>query len=200
MRSRAGTTGSVEPALDVASRDWVAQLRGPPAVRENTLADLRLLLVSGARFELMRRRDLLGDVPERELEGLAGEVATVALAAIVDELDRFRGSSRFTTWAYKFALREAGRRARREAWRGREIDRTVDLPERLPALRAAVEESLTPHQRDVVAALTLDDVPIDVLAERLGTARGELYATLRVARGALRAAIARHGDDLDDAD
>jgi RNA polymerase sigma-70 factor (ECF subfamily) len=173
------------------SRDWVAELRGPPAVREHALADLHLLLLHGARFELTRRRGLLGDMPERELDRLAGEAAVDALAAVVAGLDSFRGSSRFTTWAYKFALFEAGRRARREAWRGREIDFAVDLPERLDVLRAAVQESLTPHQRDVVAALVLNDVPIDVLAERLGTTRGALYATLRGARGALREAISR---------
>jgi RNA polymerase sigma-70 factor, ECF subfamily len=196
MRSGACATGSVESGGHGDSRDWVAALRGPPPLREKALADLRLLLLRGARFELMRRRQLLGDMPQRELDGLAGEAATDALTALLADLDRFRGASRFTTWAYKFVLLQAGCRARREAWRGREISLAIDLPENLRMLDSAVQESLTPHQRDVFTALALNDVPIDVLAERLSTTRGALYATLRDARGALREAISRHGEEF----
>ena len=45
---------------------------------------------------------------------------------------------------------------------------------------------LTPHQRRVLTALALNGVPIDVLAERLGTTRGALYKTLHDARRRLR--------------
>jgi RNA polymerase sigma-70 factor (ECF subfamily) len=53
--------------------------------------------------------------------------------------------------------------------------------------------ALTPHQRAVLVALTLNDVPIDVLAERLGTTRGALYKTLHDARRKLRARLADYG-------
>ena len=53
--------------------------------------------------------------------------------------------------------------------------------------------ALTPHQRDVLVALTLNDVPIDVLAERLGTTRGALYKTLHDARRNLRGHLAARG-------
>jgi hypothetical protein len=36
-------------------------------------------------------------------------------------LAEFRGESRFTTWAYKFALYEAAVKVRRRAWQRREI-------------------------------------------------------------------------------
>ena len=39
-------------------------------------------------------------------------------------------------------------------------------------------------------AVTLNDVPIDVLAERLNTTRGALYKTIHDARRKLRAALA----------
>ena len=52
---------------------------------------------------------------------------------------------------------------------------------------------LTPHQRAVLVALTLQGVPIDVLAERLGTTRGALYKTLHDARRKLRAELALQG-------
>jgi RNA polymerase sigma-70 factor (ECF subfamily) len=56
----------------------------------------------------------------------------------------------------------------------------------LDAVRTAMAEALTPHQREVFVALALNGVPIDVLAERLGTTRGALYKTLHDARRKLR--------------
>jgi RNA polymerase sigma-70 factor (ECF subfamily) len=53
--------------------------------------------------------------------------------------------------------------------------------------------ALTPHQRDVLVALALHEVPIDVLADRLGTTRGALYKTLHDARRNLRGHLAAQG-------
>ena len=47
-----------------------------------------------------------------ELDDLAVQAADDALVAIMTKLHTFRGDSRFTTWAYKFALLEAGVKAR----------------------------------------------------------------------------------------
>jgi len=47
-------------------------------------------------------------------------------------------------------------------------------------------------------AITLDGVPIDVLAERLNTTRGALYKTLHDARRKLRVALGAAGYALDD--
>ena len=64
--------------------------------------------------------------------------------------------------------------------------------------RDAAETALTPHQREVFAALALNGVPIDVLAERLTSTRGALYKTLHDARQKLRAALADAGYSLHD--
>ena len=61
----------------------------------------------------------------------------------------------------------------------------------------AIAEALTPHQRVVLVAITLNDVPIDVLAERLSTTRGALYKTLHDGRKRLRARLAADGHNLD---
>jgi RNA polymerase sigma-70 factor, ECF subfamily len=177
------------------SHEWVTALRGPPAVREEALTRLHALLLQAARFELSRRRDALRQAPDSE--DLALRAAGDALVAILAALDSFRGTSHFTTWAYKFVLLEVGVEARRRAWQGCAIGFDVELPETLQALRDAVETSLTPHQRDVFAALALNSVPIDVLAERLNTTRGALYATLHDARHRLRAAMVAGGIGTD---
>ena len=53
--------------------------------------------------------------------------------------------------------------------------------------------ALTTYQRRIAVALLVDHVPIDVLAERLGTNRGALYKTLHVARSRLRAHLVASG-------
>ena len=135
------------------------------------------------------------------------------MAALLAKLHTFRGASRFTTWAYKFVLLEAGVKARRRAWQSREVtlddeswrnladaaptaQRSVEDAELLRAIADAIESALTPHQRQVFTALALNGVPIDVLAERLESTRGALYKTLHDARRKLRAALAEAGHGL----
>ena len=65
-------------------------------------------------------------------------------------------------------------------------DDELEQTELMATLQRAVNELLTPHQRRVLVALALNGVPIDVLAERLGTTRGALYKTLHDARRKLR--------------
>jgi RNA polymerase sigma-70 factor (ECF subfamily) len=131
--------------------------------------------------------------------------------AILRKLDEFRGESRFTTWAYKFALLEAAVTLRRRAWQGREVplepeswsliaDRGGVSPsvsaegrELLAAVRDAMERELSPHQREVLVAVALNGVPIDVLAERLSATRGALYKTIHDARKKLRLHLAEGG-------
>lgn len=190
--------------------DWPRELRAGGARREHAIAELHALLLRAARFELGRRRGQLWHLDAHELDDLATQAADDALVAILGKLDTFRGQSRFTTWAYKFALLEAGVKARRRAWRGRELPLTEDgwerlrsaaaspgasarMAELLAAIGDAIATELTPHQREVLVALTLDEVPIDVLAERRGTTRGALYKTLHDARRRLRAALERQG-------
>jgi RNA polymerase sigma-70 factor (ECF subfamily) len=188
----APASAALGEALAAADHAGVAA-SASPAVREAAIADLHALLLRGARFELARRRALLADVPRGELDRLAVQAADDAMVAILATLDSFRGASRFTTWAYKFVLLEAGVSARRRAWAGRDISVAVDVRETPRAIRELVQASLTPHQQEVFAALALNGVPIDVLAERLSTTRSALYATLQVARRKLRAAAVEAG-------
>ena len=209
-RSVPGAREQGAPILADDAQIWIAALRGPAPVREPALAELHGLLLRAARFELGRRRGQLTHLSAGDVDDLATQAADDALMALLGKLDGFRGTSRFTTWAYKFALLEAGVKARRRAWQGREIaiddEAWPELPaggrsaqeraednEMLEALREAVSTSLTPHQREVFAALALNGVPIDVLAERLNTTRGALYKTLHDARRKLRVAVAAAG-------
>ncbi len=64
-------------------------------------------------------------------------------------------------------------------------------------MRVAIHEQLSAHQRQVLVAIAITGVPIDVLAERLGTTRGALYKTLHDARQKLRRSLADQGLDIE---
>jgi len=192
-----------------AEPDWVEALSTPGRPRDDAVERLHALLLRASRFEVARRRRALGYLRDN-LDDLATQAADDALMAIMAKLDTYRGESRFTTWAYKFAVLEAGTKVRRRAWQEREMPLEEEgwsrLPDRraapagdletaelLGAVRDAIADALTPHQRTVLVAVTLNDVPIDVLAERLATTRGALYKTLHDARKSLRARLAEQG-------
>jgi RNA polymerase sigma-70 factor, ECF subfamily len=196
-------------SLDAESRRWLDELRRPETARQDAVERLHALLLRAAHFEVARRRPGLPHLRGNELEEIAFEAAHDALMSVLRRLDDFRGDSRFTTWAYKFALYEAAVKLRRREWQGRELplepedwtlfSDTGPTPEREAELRELVGEvkhgmeGLTPHQRTVLVAVALNGVPIDVLAERLDTTRGALYKTLHDARTKLRRHLSCRG-------
>jgi RNA polymerase sigma-70 factor, ECF subfamily len=205
---------TLTPALDAESRDWLQSLRAKDATGQEAIARLHALLLRAARFEVARRRPTLPHLRGDEPEDIATEAADDALMSVLRRLDDFRGASRFTTWAYKFALLEAAVKLRKRAWQGREVplepegwgafssaglepDAEAEQGELLETLQSAIAEVLTPHQRRVLVALALNGVPIDVLAERLNTNRGALYKTLHDARRKLRTHLQERGLALD---
>jgi RNA polymerase sigma-70 factor (ECF subfamily) len=101
--------------MDPESRAWVAALAGDGGDREAALDRLHALLLRAASFELRRRRGQLAGLSADERHDLAVQAADDAMMGVLARLDDFRGLSRFTTWAYKFALLEASTRARRMA-------------------------------------------------------------------------------------
>ena len=188
--------------------DWIAALTSTGPVREDALRRLHALLVRGARFQVSRMSALRAMVGTAQVEDVITLAADEALVAVLGKLGTFEGRSRFTTWAYKFAVLQAAVELRRQAWSRREIplDAAPPLIEWRPspeqyaegadfaaAVRDAIDRQLTPHQRRIALALIVDEVPIDVLAERLGTNRNALYKSLHDARGRLRAALADQG-------
>ncbi len=209
-----GSAAARTTRYDADASEWLRSLRAENGAREAAIARLHALLLRAARFEVARRRSTLPHLRGNELDDIAHEAADDALMSILRRLDDFRGASRFTTWAYKFALLEAAVKLRKRAWQGREIpleengwdllssqalepDAEAEQNELLTAVQNAIAEVLTPHQRTVLVALAVNGVPIDVLAERLNTTRGALYKTLHDARRRLRKHLRESGLALD---
>jgi len=188
--------------------DWIAELTSTGPVREDALRRLHAVLLRGARFQVSRMAVLRAMVGAAQVEDIITLAADEAMVAVLSKLGTFEGRSRFTTWAYKFAVLQAAVELRRQAWSRREVpldaapalveprpspDQYAEGAELAAAVRAAIDRALTPHQRRIALALIVDEVPIDVLAERLGTNRNALYKTLHDARGRLRAHLTAEG-------
>lgn len=207
----ADTNPSVS-ALAAAPRveAWHLDLHASGARGEAAVAHLHALLLRAARFEVTRRRGSLPQVSAAELDELAQEAAADAVVSVLRRLGDFRGESSFRTWAYKFALLEAAVKVRRHVWRDREVtleperweslahtgsgpDDDAESAALLETVRDGIGTKLTPRQREVLVAVVLEGVPVDVLAERLGSNRNALYKMLHDARRRLRSHVAAAG-------
>jgi RNA polymerase sigma-70 factor (ECF subfamily) len=196
-------------SLDPESRAWVDALHSIGARRDEAIRHLHALLLREARFELRRRTAALAHPSGRDLEDLAVQAADDSVVAILAKLEDFRGDSLFTTWARRFVEREAPAKLRRRLGRTGELpmefelDRTPMWPghdesphercvgnEVAQTLARIVVRDLTEHQREVLIAVTIHDVPTEDLASRLETTSGALYKTLHDARRKLKSKLA----------
>ena len=191
--------------------DWVQALGCSGPEQDRAMRQLHSLMLRAAGHQVSRMRSALPDSSPGAVDVIVNQAADEAMTALLAKLHTFERRSRFTTWAYKFAILQVATDVRRLQWQHREVRlRDLDL-ESAPAdvgrspecvaeagdLASALAQSmrtvLTPHQRRVAIALLGDGVPIDVLAERLGTSRGALYKTVHDARCRLRADLTSRG-------
>jgi RNA polymerase sigma-70 factor, ECF subfamily len=140
---------------------------------------------------------------EANIEDFAQE----ALLKITNNLDSFRGESRFTTWAKKIAMNVALTELKRRRWRdvslqdllarrtatGRGLADPQLTPEQvafqnmvLAELRGIIDKELTDRQREAVVAVLLEGMPIAEVARRMGTNQNALYKLLHDARKKLK--------------
>ncbi|HET7477046.1 MAG TPA: sigma-70 family RNA polymerase sigma factor [Dermatophilaceae bacterium] len=200
------------PAAADAARpeplDWVHALTSSGPDQVSAMRELHRLMLRAARHQVWRMRGVLPDASPGTVDVIANQAADEAMTTLLGKLHTFEGRSRFSTWAFKFAILQAASDVRRLQWRHREVElRDLDRPAAPhdspeaqaegSALAAAVADAmhtvLTPYQRRIAVALLVDDVPIDVLAERLGSTRGALYKTVHDARGRLRTELTARG-------
>ena len=188
----------------------MAALQHPGPEGDEAVARLHETLLRVARSELARRHGQL-NVSGPELDDLAHQAAADAMLAIMAKLGQFRGESKFTTWAFKFVMFEVSAKIGRHFWRRPPVALTTEDWDRLPdrfgfdpageserrdfvrAVRRAVQEDLTEHQRQIFVTLVVDGVPLDALAEKLGSSRNAIYKTMFDARRKLRASLVANG-------
>jgi RNA polymerase sigma factor (sigma-70 family) len=189
---------------------WVRDLAAAGPRREAACTELYPLLLRVAKSEARRRAPML-QLSGPELEDIAHQAAADALMSITERLDRFRGEARFTTWACKFVIFNVATKMNRHFWRRHEVpyeegdwsgiaarfelgpEDEAQVREFAAAVSSAVEESLSDRQRLVFVATVLNGMPIDVLADELGSTHNALYKVLFDARKKLRAALVAGG-------
>src|ERR1700758_4471791 len=212
--------------LDPESAWWLGVLAATGPRREAALRRLHERLVHVARAgggrggpvarsEVARRGPRVR-ITGPELDDLPCQAAADALMAVTGKLGQFRGESRFTTWACKFAIFEVSAKIGRHFWRHPAVPLDAEDWDRLPdrfgldpaqeaewrdlaaALRRAVDEELTPRQRPGVGAGLVHGGPLDALVLELGSSRNTIYKVLFDARRKLRSVLVANGYLRDD--
>jgi len=198
------------PAATRSNAEWLAALRAGGRVQEEAFAELRLLMLRAIKGFLARRT--APALATDEVLHIAEDCAQESVLLVQAKLDDFRGDSQFTTWAYVIAVRVALGELRRRRWRKTALDEALlgqalpnwpiddPGPERSLAQRQAwallsglIETSLTPLQRKALIAHAFQGMPLDLVAEWLGTNRNSLYKLIHDARKRLKAALLLQG-------
>ncbi len=187
---------------------WPELMLDAGPARDEAVHRLHTLMIKAARHQVTYMYPTMPAIGGVRVDDIVSQAADDATVAALGKLSDFEGRSRFTTWAYKFGILHASNEVRRNMWKHREIDleglrepvgtaaspeQHVENLELVQAVTHAINTVLTPHQRQVAMALLVEDIPIDVLAERMGSTRNALYKTLFDARRRLRIRLTATG-------
>jgi RNA polymerase sigma-70 factor (ECF subfamily) len=203
-----------------SNQEWLQQLTTNGSDRDAAISDLRELLLRAALYFFSRNLGDFQGVGQEEILQRAEDCAQDALIAVLDHLSDFRGDSKFTTWAYKFAINIAMVSARRERWKwvsldalaadeGNSIDKLLQdisavIPPEQSVLQSEVQRiiqdvisnDLTGKQRQVLVLMLIHDVPLDEVVRHFGSNRNAVYKLLHDARRKLKSSLAANGFDV----
>jgi RNA polymerase sigma-70 factor (ECF subfamily) len=203
------------------NEEWLHDLNAGGALQESAISDLRDLLLRAVLFFFSRNPGDFDKLSRAETLQLAEDCAQDALIAVLNHLSDFRGDSKFTTWAYKFAINKALMTARRERRRGISVDQlfstkdgasfewtledtsTTSLPDQSTMqgeirqlIQQVIEQDLTDRQRRVLLMMVFHEVPMDEVARQLDTNRNAIYKMLHDARRKLKQRLQAHGFEI----
>lgn len=205
-----------------SNEEWIQALSGTGELQDEALKDLRQFLLQVSLYTLTRYLKDIHALSHSERVALAEECAQEALITVLDRLGEFKGDSKFTTWAFKFAVNVSLPYARREGWKQISLEQLsessdsfdwfISKTETAPpdaefqALQAevtavldeAIQHGLTEKQRMVFKLIVFEQVPMDAIVQRLGTNRNAVYKLLHDARMKLKQALQMHGLELDE--
>jgi len=209
--------------VERTNEEWLADLGSEGIQRAEALEDLRTRLERGVFFYLRNDRSDLGNRSTEEIEQLAQDFVQDALLKVLDNLETFRGESKFTTWASKIATRVAISELRRVRYKNYSLDHLTADGETMPDIASlavtpedalapeayaereevfrivnnAIENALTERQRTALTAYVIDGVNIETIAEKMGTNRNALYKLIHDARVKLKKYLEEQGLSLD---
>ncbi len=204
--------------------EWLADLTAHPPIQTVALEDLRRRLQRSIFYYLSQERSDLRTYSTQDLTHMAEDLAQDATLRVMENLDNFRGESRFTTWANKIAVRLAISDLRRARYRDFSLDELTAEGELLPhasgtgsvggseppnperaaerqdvlqKIDRALKDALTERQYQALIAVTIKGVPMELVAEQMDTNRNALYKLVHDARRKLRTHLESQGLTLD---
>lgn len=204
------------------NEQWLHDLNTDGDKQEAAITDLRDLLLRATLYFFNRNLGDFGRMPREKILQCAEDCAQDALIAVLNHLSDFRGDSKFTTWAYKFAINTALMTARRESWKGKSLEDLTSLdnkrlfewngdksfgqsPDQYALqeeishiLREVIEHDLTEKQRQVLVLMVFDEVPMDEVVRQLDTNRNAIYKMLHDARRKLKSSLQARGFEVDE--
>ena len=194
------------------NEEWLSELSATGEIQETAIADLRNVLLRAALYFFNRNLGDFGGMDREEILQCAEDCAQEALIAVMNHLPDFRGDSKFTTWAYKFAINMALMTARRQRWNGKSLDhrsssketlfaefppdRSAIQSEIIAVIQQVIENELTDRQREVLVLMVFHEVPMDEVVQRLDTNRNAIYKLLHDARRKLKNRLQAKGFDI----
>lgn len=205
------------------NQEWHRDLTASGMPQEAAIADLRDILLRAALYFFSRNLGDFAGLSRDEILQRAEDCAQDALIAIMQHLQDFRGDSKFSTWAYKFVINIALMAARRERWKGVSLDELSvssegDFSEWVlqdksdgialekssiqnevrELIQDVIEKDLTDRQRHVLLLMVFNEVPMDVVVQRLGANRNTVYKLLHDARRKLKSGLQARGFEVNE--
>ncbi len=200
------------------NKTWLGDLNSEGKRRNQALDDLREIILRMLPGALSRY--LSPD--SSHFEPFLQDVAQETLLRVLDRLDTFEGRSKFTTWVYTIGIHIALSELRLRKWKevsldkleeGDPIDQTpfkkfanpnpgpeVSLEQKQAMMKVMqlIQSELTPRQREVMMAINVHGVPMDVIAERMDSNRNAVYKMMHDARVKLKNRLELEGMPLQD--
>jgi len=199
---------------------WLEQLRDDSSHQAEALEDLRQYLKRGVLAYLYTRNDLKY-LARAELEQMSEDFTQEALLKIKDNLDTFRGQSKFTTWAAKIGTNHTISELRRAKWRDLSLDAITEAGTSLQeilltdsanignpdaenerrqvweAIRHVINNDLTERQREVLSSVHFENIPMAEVARLLDTNVNNIYKLMHDARLKLKGRLQMLGLEPD---
>jgi RNA polymerase sigma-70 factor (ECF subfamily) len=204
------------------NEEWLHDLNTSGEKQEAAITDLRDLLLRATLYFFHRNLSDFANTPRDKILQTAEDCAQEALIAVLSHLTQFRGDSKFTTWAYKFAINISLMTARREYWKGKPFeelsaldgkklfdwardgssgltpDQSVLQEEISHILREVIEQDLTEKQRQVLILMVFHEAPMDEVVQQLGTNRNAIYKMLHDARRKIKSSLQARGFEVEE--
>ena len=195
-----------------SNEQWISDLQSGGEYQETALTDLYQIILKGLPYAISKW--ITAD--DLRFQALAEEVAQETLLRVLDHLSTFEGRSQFTTWVHKIAVRVALTELRRKRWENVSLDELVEGSDAPPLahlmadsspspevvveglnvierLQRIIAEELTEKQRQAMIAIVIKGMPLEEVAQRMGTNRNAIYKLMHDTRLRLKRRLAQEG-------